>query len=153
MAPHHPFQKTTRIFLIVGLFIPGFTAIAILGLQMLIVLFGVECSLSWYVLWAITIPSCLILPGIFYRYLSRTTQPLDRIKVRLTLFNITEYTLIQASLEPLFSKAHTLCYVSDGQNGMEMVLTAWLALPIILVLTLVFQRIYLLKQVGIKKAA
>jgi len=41
----------TLKFFIAGLFIPGFTAIAILGLQMGIEFLGIECSNTWAILW------------------------------------------------------------------------------------------------------
>jgi hypothetical protein len=49
------FLKPTLIFAIVGFFIPGFTAIALLGFQMLLTFLGLECSASWIALWTLTI--------------------------------------------------------------------------------------------------
>lgn len=48
------FIRSTLKFYIAGIFIPGFTAIAILGLQMGIGLLGIECSKAWIVLWTLT---------------------------------------------------------------------------------------------------
>ncbi len=134
------FLKPTKIFMIVGIFIPGFTAIGILGLQMLITLFGIECSKSWNVLWFITSIGSLISPLLFQRYITTTHDTVSRIKSWLTFFNIIEYLFIQATLGMFFTNGTTLCYVSDGQNGIEFGFTAWLALPFIYIFSLWFNK-------------
>jgi len=40
-----------------------------------------------------------------------------------------------------FSERKTLCYVADGQNGIQFVFTAWLAIPILICLSLCFQAV------------
>ncbi|QQX75656.1 MULTISPECIES: hypothetical protein [Aequorivita] len=42
--------KPTLIFSAVGFFIPGFTAIGLLGFQMLLSSFGLDCHNAWTVL-------------------------------------------------------------------------------------------------------
>jgi hypothetical protein len=109
------FTKPTLIFAIVGLFIPGFTAIGLLGLQMLLSNLGIECSTAWTIIWTTTIIGGLILPYFFYRYISiLTVDKLQSLKTQLTFFNLLEYIFIQSSLTPLFTNGRTLCYVSDG---------------------------------------
>jgi hypothetical protein len=137
------FIRPTLIFTLVGLFIPGFTAIGILGFQMLLTLFGLECSTAWTVLWTLTISGGLILPILFYRNIQinhLSEKYSQNLKTRLTLFNLLEYIMIQASLALFFTSGQTLCYVSDGQNGLELAFTAWLALPILLGFSFLFQQ-------------
>jgi len=137
------FIKPTLIFVIVGLFIPGFTAIGLLALQMLLSNFGIECSTAWTIIWTTTILAGLILPFLFYRYITFLAfEKLQSLKTRLTLFNLFEYVFIQSSLTPLFTNGRTLCYVSDGQNGLELVFTAWLALPIIIIFSFIFKQTF-----------
>ena len=135
------FTKSTLIFTIVGLVIPGFTAVGLLGIQMLLSQSGIECSSAWSIIWTTTIIAGLILPFAFYQYISvLTTKKLQSIKVVLTLFNFFEYIFIQSSLTPLFTDGRTLCYATDGQNGLELAFTAWLALPILVIISLVFNQ-------------
>ncbi len=132
-------MKPTLIFSAVGLFIPGFTAIGILGFQMLLSSFGLECPIAWTVLWLITTIGGLILPILFFLYLKTFTENKQAyIKTRLTFFNLIEYTFLQASLARFFTSGQTLCYQSDGQIGIELVLSAWLALPILIGLSVLF---------------
>lgn len=133
--------KPTLIFSAVGLFIPGVTAIGILGFQMLLSNFGLECHNAWSVLWSITIIGGLILPMLFYRHLKTLSEnKRENLKTRLTFFNLIEYIFIQASLALFFTSGQTLCYVSDGQNGLELAFTAWIALPILIGLSALFNR-------------
>lgn len=41
--------KPTLVFAFIGLFIPGFTAIGILGVQMLLNSLGIECKTAWVI--------------------------------------------------------------------------------------------------------
>ncbi|WP_439882257.1 hypothetical protein ACSX1A_03650 [Pontibacter sp. MBLB2868] len=135
------FVKTTGWFSLAGLFIPGFTAIEIIGCQSLITLFGVECANSWTLLWSITIAGSIVLPWVFLRFIQRTSIETESLRKWLIFFNIIEYTLLQASLDSLFTNGQTLCYVSDGQNGLEFAFTGWFAIPIILLLSILFQQV------------
>jgi hypothetical protein len=135
------FTKPTLVFAIVGLFIPGFTAIGLLGLQLLLSNIGIECSKAWTIIWTTTIISGLILPLLFYRHITKlTVEKFQSLKTRLTFFNLFEYIFIQSSLTPLFTSGQTLCNVSDGQNGLELVFTAWLALPILIIFSYIFNQ-------------
>lgn len=135
------FIKPTLIFTIVGLFIPGFTAIGLLGLQMLLSKIGIECSTSWIAIWTTTTIAGLLLPYLFYKNIATlTADKIQLLKTRLTFFNLFEYIFIQSSLTPLFTSGRTLCYVTDGQNGLELVFTAWLALPILIAFSFAFNQ-------------
>lgn len=143
------FIKPTVIFTVVGLFIPGFTAIGLLGLQMLLIKIGIECSTAWTIIWATTTIGGLLLPFLFYRHLTTlTADKMQSLKTQLTFFNLFGYIFIQSSLTPLFTSGRTLCYVTDGQNGLELVFTAWLALPILIAFSFAFNQI--LKQTKFK---
>ena len=137
------FIEPTLIFAMVGVFIPGFTAIGLLGLQMLLSKLGIECSTAWTIIWTTTIIAGLILPFLFHRHITRLTiDKLKSLKTRLTFFNLLEYVFIQSSLTPLFTNGRTLCYVTDGQNGLELAFTAWLALPILIVFSFIFNQTF-----------
>ena len=139
------FLKPTIIFSLIGIFIPGFTAIALIGTQMLLSSGGIECTISWKIIWSLTTILGIGLPIIFIKYIRNITiEKLKTLKTKLIIFNLVEYICIQSSIGSLFSNSNTLCYESDGQNGLELVFTAWLALPILVILSIVFNRI--LKQ-------
>ncbi len=132
-------MTTTLIFCLVGIFLPGFSAACLLGIQILLSKLGVECSLAWIIIFILTLIVALILPILFYRHLTVLTIPkLQNIKTRLTFFNAMEYTCIQACFAPIFTNGKTLCYVTDGQNGIELIFTAWLALPFLLIFSFFF---------------
>lgn len=145
--PEKKFLKPTNIFLAVSIFIPGFSAIIILGLQMLISLFGIECGKSWDVLWVITTFGSLLSPIILLRYISITNTLIAVIKRYLMLFNVIEYIFLQCTLGMLFSDGKTLCYVTDGQNGIQFVFTAWLAIPLLLILNNTSKQILLKRNI------
>ena len=136
------FLKSTLIFALVGLFIPGFTAIGLLGLQMLLSSFGIGCETTWTVIWSFTILGALILPIVFIGHIRIITRDKRKsLKTKLILFNLFEYIFIQAGLATLFTNGHTLCSVRDGQNGLEFAFTAWLSLPILILLSYIFGKI------------
>jgi len=133
--------KSTLIFSIVGIFIPGFTAIGLLGFQMLLSGIGIECSNAWIIIWTLTSLLGLILPILFYQHISNLTkEKFQSLKTKLILFNLFEYIFIQSSLTPLFTNGKTLCYVTDGQNGLELVFTAWLAIPVLIIISIFFDQ-------------
>lgn len=137
------FIKPTIIFAIVGFFIPGFTAIGLLLIQMLLSYIGIECSFAWLIIWVITTVVGLILPVLFYRYIKLLKAGEGHLlKTILIVFNLLEYICIQSSLTPLFTNGRTLCYGSGGQNGLELVFTAWLSLPILIAFSIVFNRLF-----------
>ena len=128
------------IFCLIGFFIPGFTAILLLGIQMLLTEIGMECANSWKLIWTGTWIGMILLPILFFRYLNgKSTMPYQKIKTNLILFNLFEYIFIQASLALLFTNGNILCYGSGGQNGIEFAFTAWLALPILIIFSYFFE--------------
>lgn len=128
------------IFCLIGFFIPGFTAILLLGIQMLLTEIGIECANSWKLIWTGTWIGMILLPILFFRYLDRKpTETYQKLKTNLILFNLFEYLFIQASLASLFTNGNTLCYGSGGQNGIEFAFTAWLALPILIIFSYFFE--------------
>jgi hypothetical protein len=133
----YSFTSQTLKFCIAGFFIPGLTAIAIIGLQMGIALSGIECSVTWTLLWILTAIGMVIAPLLFIRRMNGRIAARQTLTTReFTVFNVIQYTLVQATLASFFTSGYTLCYVSDGQNGMEFVLTGWMALPLLIVMSL-----------------
>ena len=108
--------KPTLVFTFIGLFIPGFTAIGILGVQMLLNSLGIECKTAWVIVWVLTTIAGLVLPFLFYRHLSNISSgKSETIKFQLLFFNIFEYIFIQSSLTPLFTDGRKLCYGKGGK--------------------------------------
>lgn len=141
------FVMPTFIFCIVGFFAPVFTAILLLGIQMLLTQLGIECSKAWLIIWVVTWIGMFISPLLFIRYLTdENHQQKSSLKVKLILFNVLEYVFIQASLGSLMSSGKMLCYGTDGQNGLELILTAWISLPILFILGLIFNYIWKIKD-------
>jgi hypothetical protein len=140
MKYQYRYLKATMIFCLIGFFIPGFTAILLLGIQMLLTEIGMECANSWKLIWTGTWIGMVLLPILFFRYLNRkSTIPYQKIKKNLILFNLFEYIFLQASLASLLTNGNTLCYGSGGQNGIEFAFTAWLALPILIIFSYFFE--------------
>lgn len=140
MKYQYRYLKATMIFCLIGFFIPGFTAILLLGIQMLLTEIGIECANSWKLIWIGTWIGMILLPILFFRYLDRkSTETYQKLKTNLILFNLFEYIFIQASLASLFTNGNTLCYGSGGQNGIEFAFTAWLALPILIIFSYFFE--------------
>lgn len=81
-------------------------------------------------------------PYFFIRLINkRFAEGLNLTSKEVTLFNMMEYFFLQCSLVPLFTTSNTLCYVSDGQNGLEFVFTGWMAIPGLIILSLIFDQI------------
>ncbi len=140
MKYQYRYLKATLIFCLIGFFIPGFTAVLLLGIQMLLTEIGMECANSWKLIWTGTWIGMVLLPILFFRYLNgKSTVPYQKIKTNLILFNLFEYILLQASLASLLTNGNTLCYGSGGQNGIEFAFTAWLALPILIIFSYFFE--------------
>lgn len=138
---HFDFTKPTLIFSIVGIFIPGFTAIGLLGLQMLFSKIGIECSTAWTIIRWITTPAAFILPVLFYIYLTVSKEEnFQSLKTKLLIFNFFEYIFIQSSLAFLFTDEQILCYGSGGQNGLEFAFSAWMSIPILIVLSFIYNK-------------
>lgn len=136
------FVKSTLIFCAIGFIIPGFTAILLLGTQILFTKIGIECSNAWRLIWSITWVGMIGLPILFAYYLKNLDKDDQTWRNKFIFFNLLEYIFIQASLASFFTSGNTLCYGSGGQNGLELVFTAWLGLPILLIFSFVFKNIW-----------
>jgi len=131
------FIKPTIISCVIGFFISGFTAILLFLFQSLTQKIGVECEMYWKSLWIITTVMSIVLPIIFLKNIEKTKNP---TLTKLTLFNFVEYIFLQASIGQFFTNGKTICYGSGGQNGIELVFTAWLGLPILIGLSFLFKQ-------------
>ena len=136
------FVGKTGYFLIAGFFIPGFTAIILLGFQMLLTKLGVECSFAYKIVFSISTLGALTMPYFFIRYFEKADFTKVDMSKRLIFFNIAEYTFIQGGLALFYSNPNTLCYVTDGQNGLEIIFFGWIALPILILLSYLFDLLH-----------
>lgn len=130
------FVKPTLISCAIGFFIPGFTAILFFLFQLLTDKIGIDCSTSWKSIWILTSLITVALPFVFIENIKKTNNP---TLTKLTLFNFIEYISLQACLAQFFTDSKTICYGSGGENGIELVLTAWIALPILVCISFVFK--------------
>ena len=136
------FVGKTGYFLIAGFFIPGFTAIILVGLQLLLTKLGVDCSFAYKIVFSISAINALAIPYLFIRYFARFDFTKVDMSKRLIIFNLAEYTFIQGGLALFFSNTNTLCYATDGQNGLEIVFFGWFALPILILLSWLFDLLH-----------
>lgn len=135
------FIKPTLRFSIAGLLIPGFTAILIVIPQMILTYLGLECSFSWIILWVISFIGLIALPISFLKRLRKAVvEGYDLGTNSIVIFNLIEYTFIQCGFSIFFGSTETLCG-SDGQNGLQFVLTAWIGIPILISLSFIFDSI------------
>ncbi len=139
--------KTTLKFCIAGIFIPGFTAVGLLKLQEGIQGSRASCEESWSILWTLTTVGVFVAPvalaGALWIMWKRKRALLLKslwLMKALMIFNILEYSFIQCSFAALMTDGNILCYGSGGQNGLEFVFTGWLALPVLVILSLVLDR-------------
>lgn len=136
------YLRPTLRFCIAGLFIPGFTLMPLLGVQMGVERLGLECARSWIVLWTLTAVGTVVAPVFFIRQINTSLEEgYNFTTYKLLVFNIVEYTLIQCTFATFFTSGATLCYVTDGQNGLAFVFTGWMAIPLLAMLSFVFDRI------------
>jgi hypothetical protein len=133
------FIRPTLKFAIAGIFIPGFTAILIFLPQMGMQYLGMECALNWKIIWVLSGIGTVVFPYWFIRQHNRriamgaTTTAAD-----INFFNVIEYTFIQCAFSSFVTTSHTLCYVTDGQNGLELVFTGWIAIPFVIAISYFF---------------
>ncbi|MEP3388016.1 MAG: hypothetical protein ABJO02_07505 [Reichenbachiella sp.] len=135
----NPILKSTLKFCIAGFLMPGFTAILFLGIQMALVFFGIECSFSWLLIWIVAFVGMVAFPLSFIRTLNfHIKNDMDLQGWMITRFNIIQYLFMQCALAYFYTTGDTLCYVTDGQNGLEFAFTGWLSIPILIILSLIF---------------
>lgn len=141
------FLINSLIFSLIGIFIPGFTLVFIFLMQKLSDEAGLECSMFWKATWIMGWIGTLSLPYYFYHHFkSVKLKNLHLLKTHLLLFNFLFYISLQISFGSFMTNANTLCYVSDGENGLEFIFTAWLSLPIIMVFSYIFSQTSLIKN-------
>ena len=140
------FVKSTLIFCAIGFFIPAFTSMLLIGLQLLFTKIGIECSKAWKLIFSITWVGMIALPILFAYYLKNLVKDNRTLKNKFFFFNLLEYVFIQASLAAFFTNGNILCYGPGGQNGIELIFTAWLALPILIILSFIFKSIWEQKE-------
>ncbi|MEQ8245385.1 hypothetical protein [Fulvivirga sp.] len=134
--------NSTLKFSIAGFFLPAAGAILFLVLQLGLLALGMECSLAIKALWTMTSFGLVITPIIFIRSLLQKLGEGKQLRSnKLFIFNIFQYFFIQCSLTSLFTSSQTLCYVTDGQNGIEFAFTGWMAIPFLILLSLIFDRL------------
>ena len=143
MAPKFNFLKSTLIFSIIGLFIPVFTAIGLLLIQMFLSKFRIECSVAWEMIFYSSIGCAIIFPVLFCRHIMNLeVNNSQSLRLKLIVFNIVEYIFIQASIGSLFTNGNALCYANGGQNGIELIFSGWFAIPILLIFSAIFSFVY-----------
>ncbi|MFY0598579.1 MAG: hypothetical protein JXR03_02830 [Cyclobacteriaceae bacterium] len=131
--------NSTLKFSIAGFLLPALGAILFLGLQMGLSFLGIECSTAIKTLWTITSLGLVITPIVFIHLITKKLNAGDNLTSNeLIIFNIIEYFFLQCSLASLFTTSNTLCYVTDGQNGLEFAFTGWMAIPVLIIFSLVF---------------
>lgn len=128
------------IFCVIGFIIPGFTAILLVGIQIILEKLGMVCPSIWKTFWLLSWIGMILLPILFFKILNKKeTESYEKLKTNLVFFNFFEYFFIQTAFSLFFTKADTICYVSDGQNGIELAFTAWLSLPILMIFSYIFE--------------
>ncbi len=130
------FVKPTLISCVIGFFIPGFTAILFFLFQLLTAKLNVACEVFWKSLWILATLISVVAPIVIIKNIQKTKKP---TLAKLTLFNFVEYISLQAFLSQFFTNENTICYGSGGENGIELVFTAWLGLPILIGLSFLFK--------------
>lgn len=131
------FVKPTLYFCIAGLFAPGFTLFFMILLQSGLERNGVDCNSFWHTSFLFSALFAVLLPVLFsvhIKYLSTRNLLLFKI----ILFNAVEYFLLQIGFGYFTSNVKMLCDGNDGQNGLELILNGWLAIPILIALSYLF---------------
>lgn len=130
------FLKPTLISCVLGIIIPGFTAILFFLFQILTNKLNIECETYWNSLWILTTVISIVAPIVFIKNIEKTKNP---TLTKLTIFNFIEYICLQCCIAQFFTDGETICYGSGGQNGIELIFTAWLALPILICFSFIFK--------------
>jgi hypothetical protein len=139
---YQKYTDWTFKFCIAGLFIPMLTVYPIVAIQMGIGLLGIECKTSWTIMWTITTIGAIVGPWTFVRLMNKKLSTGYNFSTdKLLIFNIIEFSFIQCSLVTFFTNGQTLCYANGGQNGLEFIFTGWLSLPLLIIFSLVFDRL------------
>lgn len=99
------------------------TAVIVLAGELVKVL---EIACQDYFLWLIIAGWvwAILLPFIFFQTAKNAKELNRSMVIKLWAFNFLEILCIQIAAETLLSSPAILCYHSDGQNGMEMIIGA-----------------------------
>ena len=140
------FLIPTTFFTLIGLFIPYFTALGLLFFQMLISRAGVDRPTAWTMLLCLTTISSIILPIIFIRHIKNSLVEKEEtskiwLVIKLILFNLFEYSFIQASLSPLFTTDIKLTNGTSFPHIPVIIFTAYLSLPILIAFSFIFNKL------------
>lgn len=136
------YVNATLKFCVVGFFIPGATIYVIIGSQLGISKLGIDCSNSWVVLWILTTLGAVISPFVFVKLMyKKLSTGFNFTNDKLWIFNLIEFTCLQCVFGTVFTNGPVLCYGNGGQNGIEFIFTGWLALPILLFISVILERL------------
>lgn len=98
--------------------------------------FGVNCETYWKSIILIFSVLAIVSPMMYFKCLEKYRKPTQS---NLLLFNIVEYISLQIGISPFFTTSNSICFgQSDG--GLIFVFTAWLSLPILIGLSLIFKK-------------
>lgn len=134
-------RNTAYILFGIGLLVPGFTVIVILGLHEAIAFTGFNCISAWNIIWFISGVVALFTPYIFTKTIIRSSN-VKKLETQFKLFCLLEYISLQAIIGAYFTEADILCYGRDGQIGLEFVLTGWIAALTILASGFFYEWVY-----------
>jgi hypothetical protein len=96
---------------------------------------------AWTIIWTITTIGLVTAPFVFIKQMNKKLSTgYNFTSDKLLLFNVIEFTFIQCTLASFFTTGQILCYGNGGQNGLEFIFTGWLALPFLVLLSIVFDR-------------
>ena len=145
------FTKPTLYFSLVGFIAAAIPALFFIGVESCLEKLGYSCISAIPIICNCAAFICLLLPISFFVYLLRSHSSFSdsQIKGRILIFDSILFLCIPTALEPYVSTANTLCNVADGQNGLELVFSAWLALPVLLLFSFIFEQIFKGRQIAI----
>lgn|GEM_PF-7088244 len=116
------------VFGIVCFLIPGFTAIIIFGLRILIETIFDNCQVGWAVATILGGLISFVAPLLYFIHLKNNSPS----KNNFWIFGLIEYLGIQSFAVVFFVTADSSCHGHTAQNGLEYIFTAWLSIPLIL---------------------
>lgn len=132
------YLRPTLFFCIAGLFLITINMLVLIGVENLLSYAGYKCNEVWNMIFQSFTVLAITLPIPFYFFVSRVRKHTNLL---IWLFNSFECMFIQVALARRHTDSITLCYVSDGQNGLEFVMTGLMSLPILILLSILFSLI------------
>lgn len=133
--------ESTLRFSIVGFFIPGFTMMFVAIVQMMLAQLINDCEIAWNLIFVLTTIGAFIAPIVFGRQAIQWDLRTAHYQRKLFGYNLMEYTFLQVSIGWLYGNSYTLCNVTDGQNGLQFVFTAWMGIILLNVYSLMLDLI------------